>query len=275
MDKEKRKSMSRPTFEQVFGEFVRDAAVRETFAGAEVLALDINKPSSWLTVQLKLSAFVDFAAVTAAERAFPGSEIDWAGAHRISADNAQIARADSSACLPATCALMLALCMFAFRNRLFAVAAVAPSLLGSAAAFCFARAVFDEISSISVAFASIAMGVGIDYAIHILYPLDLRGKFGIDFAAKTAGELSLPVSVICATTLLAFIAVACLGGGMAQLGIFGFAGVAASAAISVLALPAFAAGISRGGLRPTFLEKFSGKLVVSQLRGLFYSRRRP
>jgi len=205
-------------------------------------------------------------AVAAAERAFPGSEIDWAGACRISADNAQIARADSSACLPATCALMLALCMFAFRNRLFAVAAVAPSLLGSAAAFCFARAAFDEISSISVAFASIAMGVGIDYAIHILYPLDLRGKFGIDFAAKTAGELSLPVSVICATTLLAFIAVACLGGGMAQLGIFGFAGVAASAAISVLALPAFAAGISRGGLRPTFLEKFSGKLVVSQLR---------
>lgn len=206
------------------------------------------------------------AAVREAGRDFPGAEIDWAGAYRISADNARIARADSAACLPATCALMLALCMFAFRNRLFAAAAVVPSLLGSAAAFCFAWAAFDEVSAISVAFASIAMGVGIDYAIHILYPLDARGKFGIGFAAKTAGGLFRPVSVICATTLLAFAAVACLGGGMAQLGIFGFVGVAASAAISVFALPAFAVGISRGGLRPTFLEKFSGALVGPQAR---------
>ena len=72
-----------------------------------------------------------------------------------------------------------------------------------------------------MAFASIALGVGIDYAVHVLCPLDLKGRFDIRFAAGVAGKLAAPILVICSTTLMAFVIVGCLGGGMVQLGAFG------------------------------------------------------
>lgn len=193
-----------------------------------------------------------------------GVKIDWTGSYRISADNAKIARSDSYACMAATCVLMLALCFVAFRNKLFAPLAVMPSLLGSAAAFCFAGAVFGKISTISVAFASIALGVGIDYAVHVLCPLDLKGRFDIRFAAGVAGKLAAPILVICSTTLMAFVIVGCLGGGMVQLGAFGFVGVFASAVFSLCALPAFAVSAGGGSGRAALLERVSKRILRPQ-----------
>lgn len=203
-------------------------------------------------------------AIALAKSKFPEAQIDYIGAYAMSADNAQIARADSSRCLPITCALILAVCVSAFRNRVFALAAAVPTLIGTVAAFCVLRCVFSEVSALSVAFASIAAGVGIDYALHILYPLDSRGKFSVLKAQKTADSLSSPIFAICFTTLTAFAIIACLGGAMAQLGLFGFVSVAVTAAVSVFVLPAFATALSRARARPTFFERIADKVLLLQ-----------
>lgn len=203
-------------------------------------------------------------AITRAKSKFPEAQIDYIGAYAMSADNAQIARADSSRCLPITCALILAVCVSAFRNRVFALAAAVPTLIGTVAAFCVLRCVFSEVSALSVAFASIAAGVGIDYALHILYPLDSRGKISVLETQKTADSLSSPIFAICFTTLTAFAIIACLGGAMAQLGLFGFVSVATTAAVSVFVLPAFATALSRARARPTFFEKIADKVLLLQ-----------
>ena len=203
-------------------------------------------------------------AITRAKSKFPEAQIDYIGAYAMSADNAQIARADSSRCLPITCALILAVCVSAFRNRVFALAAAVPTLIGTVAAFCILRCAFSQVSALSVAFASIAAGVGIDYALHILYPLDSRGKFSIPEAQKTADSLSSPIFAICFTTLTAFAIIACLGGAMAQLGLFGFVSVAVTAAVSVFVLPAFATALSRARARPTFFERIADKVLLLQ-----------
>lgn len=203
-------------------------------------------------------------AITRAKSNFPEAQIDYIGAYAMSADNAQIARADSSRCLPITCALILAVCVSAFRNRVFAIAAAVPTLIGTVAAFCVLRCAFSQVSALSVAFASIAAGVGIDYALHILYPLDSRGKFSVLKAQKTADSLSSPIFAICFTTLTAFAIIACLGGAMAQLGLFGFVSVATTAAVSVFVLPAFAAALSRERARPTFFERIADKVLLLQ-----------
>ncbi len=203
-------------------------------------------------------------AITRAKSKFPEAQIDYIGAYAMSADNAQIARADSSRCLPITCALILAVCVSAFRNRVFALAAAVPTLIGTVAAFCVLQCVFSEVSALSVAFASIAAGVGIDYALHILYPLDSRGKISVLEAQKTADSLSSPIFAICFTTLTAFAIIACLGGAMAQLGLFGFVSVALTAAVSVFVLPAFATALSRARARPTFFERIADKALLLQ-----------
>ena len=203
-------------------------------------------------------------AIALAKSKFPEAQIDYIGAYAMSADNAQIARADSSRCLPITCALILAVCVSAFRNRVFALAAAVPTLIGTVAAFCVLRCVFSEVSALSVAFASIAAGVGIDYALHILYPLDSRGKISVLEAQKTADSLSSPIFAICFTTLTAFAIIACLGGAMAQLGLFGFVSVALTAAVSVFVLPAFATALSRARARPTFFERIADKALLLQ-----------
>ena len=203
-------------------------------------------------------------AIALAKSKFPEAQIDYIGAYAMSADNAQIARADSSRCLPITCALILAVCVSAFRNRVFALAAAVPTLIGTVAAFYVLRCVFSEVSALSVAFASIAAGVGIDYALHILYPLDSRGKISVLEAQKTADSLSSPIFAICFTTLTAFAIIACLGGAMAQLGLFGFVSVALTAAVSVFVLPAFATALLRARARPTFFERIADKALLLQ-----------
>ena len=203
-------------------------------------------------------------AITRAKSKFPEAQIDYIGAYAMSADNAQIARADSSRCLPITCALILAVCVSAFRNRVFALAAAVPTLIGTVAAFCVLRCAFSQVSALSVAFASIAAGVGIDYALHILYPLDSRGKISVLEAQKTADSLSSPIFAICFTTITAFAIIACLGGAMAQLGLFGFVSVALTAAVSVFVLPAFATALSRERARPTFFERIADKVLLLQ-----------
>lgn len=102
-------------------------------------------------------------------------------------------------------------------------------------------AVFGRVSTIAVGFASVAVGVGIDYALHALYGLDGREKISDADAAQSASDNAKPVAVAAGTSALAFVIIGFSGsGGFAQIGLFGTVGIIVSALASVLVLPAFA-----------------------------------
>lgn len=193
----------------------------------------------------------------------PDFKVSYAGGYRISAENAAAAARDSRRTLLLTVAAMFFICVFSFRNRRLVPLALAPSLLGSLFAFALAAVAFERVSAVSVAFAAIAVGVSIDYAIHILAFADAkRGRFGECDAAEAAGRYARPVAVVAGTTAMAFAIMAIFGGGgFVQLGIFGFAGICVSAAASVYLLPAMLVGARLGNsARRTAAEVCGGFL---------------
>ena len=175
---------------------------------------------------------------------YPDVRASFAGGYRVAADNAAIAKADSFKCLWLTIAVMAVLCAFSFGNRVFALVAPLPSVFGSAVAFAVVCAFFPTVSAVSVAFAGIAIGVSIDYAIHVLSAIDARsGEYRAADARADFAGLARPIAVVSATTAAAFALMSCFGGsGFLQLGIFGVAGIFVSAAASLL-LPALLSGM--------------------------------
>ena len=163
---------------------------------------------------------------------YPSVKIAYAGGYRISADNAKIATDDCNRCFLLTLVLMAIICLFAFRTRTFVLFAITPSLIGSAIAFVILSLLYGRIASISVAFASIAVGVSIDYAIHILYRLDSLGKLDFCKVSNVASVLSRPIAMTAGTTSIAFVIIFfCGSSGFSQLGIFGTIGVIVSCKI--------------------------------------------
>ena len=208
--------------------------------GKNFLVLARGKvPSSDSAASSKIT-FETSKIVSEVSEEFPGSKISWCGGYRMASDNASIAREDSQKCLAATLAIMVVLCLASFRRRWFAPIALVPSLFGTALAFGTVSLFFDSVSTIAVAFAGIAIGVSIDYAVHILYRLDASDKITRNLVCKTSVFYAKPVAIVAGTTTAAFVIMFFSGSAeFAQLGAFGAAGVVFSALASVFLLPAF------------------------------------
>ncbi|MBO5255431.1 MAG: MMPL family transporter [Opitutales bacterium] len=191
---------------------------------------------------------------------YPDFNVAYAGGYRISAENARIAKRDSTYTLLLTLALMCIICFMSFRNRKLAFMALVPSMIGTSAAFCFSSLLFKEVSSISIAFASIAIGASIDYAVHILSFADLkRGNFSRNDAHIVLQRFARPICIVSGTTAMAFIIMACVGSnGFLQLGLFGVVGIIVAAIASVVLLPAFLVGVKLSNKnKSTIVERIS------------------
>lgn len=174
---------------------------------------------------------------------FPNAAIAVAGGYRIAADNAAIASRDSTFALAGTLAFVALVCFAAFSARILAPLALLPSLVGTCAAFGILALSRGEISTIAIGFASVAVGVSVDYAVHILHSLDGGGRIAPLRAAQAASDLAKPIAITAGTTVLAFAIMGLSGcSGFVQIGIFGAAGVAVAALVAVFVMPAFAVG---------------------------------
>ncbi len=205
---------------------------------------------------------------------FPTFSTAYAGGYRISAVNAQVARNSSNACVLVTIILMALICIASFRNRWLALVAILPSLIGSAVALGVVCVLFDRVSSISIAFASIAIGVSIDYAVHVLHFIDsVKGKVSITDSKVCVAKLCTPIAIVSGTTIMAFVIMTLWGtGSFLQLGVFGVVGVAVSAFISVFLLPIFLIGRSLKTLQKvTLVERIADFLEKrSPQKGLIF-----
>lgn len=177
-------------------------------------------------------------AARAVEQSFPGVHVAITGGHRMSVDNATIIKADAVRCITIGMAAMLLLFLTVYRRRWLAAVTFLPSLFGTLMAGVVLALWQGHLSAIATGFASIAIGITVDYAIHVMYHLD--DAAGTDHASigRHLSRLVFPVSLGGLTSIAAFLVL--MGSpmlGYQQLGLFGAIGVLFSVLFALLILP--------------------------------------
>jgi predicted RND superfamily exporter protein len=153
-------------------------------------------------------------------------------------DNSSIIRADATKCITIGSAGMIVLCWVAYRRRWLALLSFLPSLFGTLMAGVVLALWQKHLSAIATGFASIAVGITVDYAIHVIYHLDDAGSSDHRTIGRHLSRLVFPISIGVVTTIAAFLVM--LGSpmhGYQQLGILGAIGVIFSSAFALIVLP--------------------------------------
>ncbi len=172
------------------------------------------------------------------EKQFPGVQVAITGGHRMSVDNATLIKSDAKHCIFLGMAAMLLLCITAYRRKWMATITFLPSLFGALIAGAILVFWDKHLSAIATGFATIAIGITVDYGIYVVYHLDN----GVGLDRKSAGRIVsrlVPPTAIGALTIIgAFVVLANSPmHGYQQLGVFGAVGVLFSAAFALLILP--------------------------------------
>jgi len=210
--------------------------------GALLVKADGSFPCSDSAASAELVEKVE-AILARLKAEFPDVQIRWTGGYRLSAENAAIAAGESRNALFATVAAIFAICALSLADFKLSLAAAAPSAVGSAVAFAAVALVFGEISSISVAFAGLAVGASVDYAVHALWRAQKGGVYALEEAQRTVEYAAKPIFAAAGTSAAAFaILGVCGADGFAQTGVFGVVGIFVAAAASVCVLPAYFVG---------------------------------
>jgi len=142
----------------------------------------------------------------------------------------------------------------------------------------FAAAVVGELNLVSVAFTVLLIGLGLDFAIHLLLHVQERRVAGEDNAAALKGalhEVGPALALAAPTTALAFLSfVPTRFDGIAQLGVIAGAGVIIAFFVSVTFMPAALAMFnghpkkaSGGQVRAFFaaIGRYSGPIAVATI----------
>jgi len=190
------------------------------------------------------------------EKQFPGVHVAVTGGHRMSVDNASIIRSDAARCISIGTVAMLALCLMAYRRRWLALVTFVPSFFGTLMAGVVLAFWQDQLSAIALGFASIAIGVTVDYAIHVIYHLDDLSETDHRSIGQHLSKLVFPVGVGVITTIAAFLVMmASPLHGYKQLGILGAIGVVFSAAFAIVILPLLVPRPKRSGQQPLWMTR--------------------
>ena len=176
-------------------------------------------------------------AAHAVENNYPGTHVAITGGHRMAQDNATLLRADGTRCMVLALSAMFLLCFTAYRRRWLAVVTFLPSLFGTLIAGTVLVLWTDHVSAIAIGFASMAIGITVDYGIYVVYHLD-NAASDRPSAGKIVGRLVLPTAIGALTIIAAFAVLATSPmQGYQQLGIFGAVGVLMAATFAIFILP--------------------------------------
>ncbi len=190
------------------------------------------------------------------EAKFTGVHVAITGGHRMSVDNATMIRSDAARCITLGMGAMLMLCLTAYRRRWLAIITFLPSLFGTLAAGVVIALWQNHLSAIATGFASIAVGITVDYAIHVIYHLDDAAGSDRKSIGRHLGRLIFPIGVGALTTIVAFLVMMVSPmQGYQQLGLFGAIGVIFSVAFALLILPLLVPISKTAGQQPLWLTQ--------------------
>ena len=188
------------------------------------------------------------------EKQFPGVHVAITGGHRMAVDNATIIRVDATRCIAIGSAGMIVLCFVAYRRRWLSLVSFLPSLFGTLMAGVVLMLWQKHLSAIATGFASIAVGITVDYAIHIIYHLDNTGSTDHRVIGRHLSRLVYPISIGVITTIAAFLVMMRSPlHGYQQLGMLGAIGVVFSAGFALVILPLLVPVAKKPGQPPLWL----------------------
>lgn len=135
-----------------------------------------------------------------------------------------------------------ALLLICFRSLALAMTTLAALVISIVLTAAFAAAFIGELNLVSVAFTVLMVGLGIDYAVHLLLHVQERRAEGLDPPAALAAatrDVGGGLVLACVTTALGFLAfVPTDFQGIAQLGLIAGAGVIVALIVSLTFIPA-------------------------------------
>jgi uncharacterized protein len=199
------------------------------------------------------------------ESRFPGVHVAITGGHRMTVDNATIIKADASRCISIGTGAMLILCLSVFRRRWLAIVAFLPSMFGTLVAGVVLALCWRHLSAIATGFASIAIGITVDYAVYIIYHLDNAACVDRASMGRCVGRLVFPVSIGALTSIAAFVVMTSSPmHGYQQVGVFGAIGVVFSAAFALVILPLLVPTAEASGQSPLWLTRLMERLRTWQ-----------
>ena len=242
------------------GASVQDGRLRSPDGRHELLALQTQFASSDSIRGAPVVAGL-LKAAREVEARHPGVRVSVTGAHRAALDNGAMIRADAARTMTAGAGLMIILLCGLYRRKRMALLTFFPTFYGALLAGAAMAWLFPSLSAIALGCASIITGVGVDYAIHVLYHIeDAACKTPRD-VGRVVSRLFTPVLIGSLTTVAAFMVMLLSDvPGHRQLGCFAGMAVMASDLVSLFILPALVrlpAGRD-GRKRPMIATRFMG-----------------
>ena len=162
--------------------------------------------------------------------------------------------------------LVTTLLLFAFRSLFMAALTMITLIITLVLTSAFAAFAVGELNLVSVAFTVLLVGLGLDFAIHLLLHVQERKIAGQTTAAALNGavhEVGPAMAIAAPTTALAFLSfVPTQFNGIAQLGVIAGAGVIIAFLVSITFLPACLSAFPRPAARA------SGGLIRKGFRAL-------
>jgi hopanoid biosynthesis associated RND transporter like protein HpnN len=262
-------NLGKDTLVRIYGELadVVEASARgETRPFSWMGALSTDEPSPTYTRTAFLTPKLDFtrlqpakaaiaelrSEIAAAEKSFDGRvETFLTGDPALRADElSSVASGIEISFLISflSVATLLLLCFRSVRLALITSAALIITIVLTGA---FAAAAIGELNLISIAFTVLLIGLGIDYAIHLLLHMQERQGEGEDAAQSLRGathDVGAGLVLAMFTTILGFFAfIPTKFNGMAQLGIIAGVGVAIALFVTLTFIPAALGAVAGEG----------------------------
>lgn len=213
-----------------------------------ILVSPIDRNNDFSGGSRSIARLREVAAETVAR--YEGAAVGLTGVPILEADEMERSQADMAAATLISFAGVALLLVFGFRGWRHPLVAMLMLAVGVIWALGWATLVVGHLNILSVSFAAILVGLGIDYAIHFLSRyIELRrnGVELINALAQTASSVGTGIVTAAVTTALAFSCAAVTSfQGVAELGIIAAGGVFLCAITSFVVLPALVAISDRG-----------------------------
>jgi predicted exporter len=185
--------------------------------------------------------FMDRTARSIRENAADtGCEIQYAGSHRFTVENAARLKHDAQLTVSISIIAIAILALLVYSRPLLSLLTLLPAFFGTGLALAVMSAFSDRISAIIIGSGAMLIGISVDYGIHFLFYVD-QTVAGPDQKSKITGlvkSLYSPFVISALTTVIAFaVLLASTLPGYRQLAVFVSVGISASLIFVFFAIP--------------------------------------
>lgn len=198
--------------------------------------------------QTDLAAMVDGIR----DAGHPGLTLSQSGLARFAIATERSTRADVTRVSVVSTVAIIIVFWVLFGQLRAIVLAFAPVVLGVGGGVLACSLLVDEVHGLTLAFGAALLGVGVDYAVHLMFHL---GHPGARTNAEVVTRIRPGLMLGAATTVagLAGLALTTFPG-MRELSLFGAVGIAGSLAVTLLVVPAFGAALPQRRMRTWLID---------------------